>query len=111
MVILISAGCILCLLLVVAVLAFCAPISKTSVKNVATSIVNAATAVTATVLRFPEYLLEQYAKRMATVQPIENDRLLEGRGKNHTLDAIASVATSYNSSVISVLDQIGDIFS
>lgn len=111
MVILISAGCILALLLASAILAFRVPITSDYAKKIAADVVETAVEATVTVLRFPKSALQKYAERMATTQPISNDRLLDGEGKNHTLSAVASVASSSSSSVISVLTQIGDTFS
>lgn len=111
MVVVISAGCILALLLIAAILAFRAPISRTSVNTIPNTIVNTAMAVTVTVLTFPKVALQRYAERMATAQPIFNDRLLDGDGKTHTLNALVSAVSSDDCSVISVLHQVGDTFS
>lgn len=59
---------------------------------------------------FTEPLLNQYRTRMIENQPIDNDRLLHGNGKTHTLEAIACVAQQ-RSDIPSVIDQVGDIFS
>lgn len=111
MVVLISAGCILALLLIAAILAFCVPVSNASVNTTCISVVNSAITATVTVLTFPKDALEKYAERMATAQPIFNDRLLEGEGKTHTLNALVRAVSSDDNSVISVLRQVGDTFS
>lgn len=59
---------------------------------------------------FTILLLNQYRSRMIENQPIDNDRLLPGSGKTHTLEAIVSVARQ-RSNIPSVIDQVGDIFS
>lgn len=111
MVVFISAGCVLVLLLIAAILAFRVPVSSASVNTISKTIVNTAIAATVTVLAFPKAALQKYAERMATAQPIFNDRLLEGEGKTHTLNALASAVSSDDCSVISVLQQVGDTFS
>lgn len=109
MVVFISAGCVLAFLLIAATLAFRAPVSSASATTISNTIVNTAMAVT--VPTFPQIALQNYAERMATAQPISNDRLLEGEGKNHTLNTLVSAVSSGNCSVISVLQQVGDTFS
>lgn len=111
MVVFISAGCVLVLLLIAAILAFRVPVSSASVNTISKTIVNTAIVATVTVLTFPKAALQKYAERMATAQPIFNDRLLEGEGKTHTLNALASAVSSDDCSVISVLQQVGDTFS
>lgn len=59
---------------------------------------------------FTEQLLNQYRTRMIESQPIDNDRLLHGNGKTHTLEAIACIAQQ-RSDIPSVIEQVGDIFS
>ena len=105
MVVIISAGCILALLLITAILAFCVPVSSTSVNTISNKIVNTAIAATVTVLNFPKVALQRYAERMATAQPIFNE------GKTHTLNALVSTVSSDDCSVIPVLQQVGDTFS
>lgn len=111
MVIYIYAGCVFFLLLMTAILAFRVPISNASVNTTSKTIVNSAIATTVTVLTFPKEVLQKYAERMANAQPFFNDRLLKGKGKTHTLDAMAATVSSDDCSVISVLQQVGDIFS
>lgn len=59
---------------------------------------------------FSENLLSRYRKKMIFCQPIKNNRILPGSGKDHTLTVISSVV---NSKVVmpTVLEQVGDIFS
>lgn len=100
--ILISAGIIFVILLLVVVLAFCIPmpVEKTMPPK---SVVSE--------LRFTEQSRQQYVNRMTDAQPVFNDRLLQGEGKNHMFDAIAKVASNRVTVAHSVLDQVGDTFS
>ena len=111
MFIFISAVGILILLLITAKLAFTVPLSNSSVGTIPDTVVSKAITTTVTILTFPKTDVQRYAERMATVQPISNDRLLKGKGKNHTLRALATTVSSGDSSVISVLQQVGDAFS
>ena len=62
---------------------------------------------------FSNQLLASYREKMISSQPIDNDRILPGDGKEHTLSIIAAVtvAGGANHSIPSVIDQVGDIFS
>lgn len=60
---------------------------------------------------FSNQLLASYREKMISSQPIDNDRILPGDGKEHTLSIIAAVAGGVNHSIPSVIDQVGDIFS
>lgn len=59
---------------------------------------------------FTAELLGQYTTKMIENQPFDNDRLLPGTGKNHTLEVIARMSDKQND-IPSVFNQIGDIFS
>lgn len=59
---------------------------------------------------FTAELLDSYRAKMVSRQPIDNDRILPGSGKTHTLMAIGTVVDS-EMSIPSVLDQVGDVFS
>lgn len=61
-------------------------------------------------ISFTTEMLASYRQRMICSQPIDNDRILPGRGKNHTLNCIASV-TEQGSPIPSVIGLIGDTFS
>lgn len=67
--------------------------------------------VTGQIIRhvFTPDLLNHYRDKMISCQPIDNDRILPGSGKAHTLTAIGVVA---NGEILipSVLEQVGDIF-
>lgn len=55
-------------------------------------------------------LLKNYRKRMIGQQPFDNDRILPGRGKTHTLSVIAEVIDN-KCQTLPVITQVGDIFS
>lgn len=57
---------------------------------------------------FPEHLCLRYSIHMRDSQPFDNDRILNGRGKKHTLELMVSVSAN---DVPSILEQIGDVFS
>lgn len=63
-----------------------------------------------TVGMFSDQLLDSYREKMISSQPIDNDRILPGYGKTHTLSAIAAVGDEKHP-VPAVIDQVGDIFS
>lgn len=63
-----------------------------------------------TVGMFSNQLLNNYRGKMISSQPIDNDRILPGYGKTHTLSAIAAVGKASHP-VPAIIDQVGDIFS
>ena len=100
--ILLSASLIGIFLLAVGKLAFSLPIDNTPCNN---------SKATTTMLKFSSDARQRYAERMTTLQPVDNDRLLDGEGKNHALEAIVKVVSVDNIAVASVLQQVGDTFS
>lgn len=64
-----------------------------------------------TKLNLPESAHQAYVKRMTERQPKDNDRLLPGGGKNHALEAMVSATSLEQIDEITVLQQIGDVFS
>lgn len=112
MVIIVSAVCGLAFLLIASILAFCVPINSTPVNSFSNeTISNKIEFPIVSSLSFPSICTENYAERMADAQPFSNNRLLDGNGKNHTLNALAIAVSSDTCSVISVLKQVGDTFS
>ena len=111
MIIYISASCILIFLLVVVYLALRVPVGIGSGDDTSAIHADTSTEMVNTVLSFPQEALQGYVARMKTMQPVFNDRLLDGEGKNHTLSKLASVASTEKTSVVSVLQQVGDTFS
>lgn len=53
--------------------------------------------------------LDHYREKMISHQPIDNDRILPGSGKAHTLRAIDAVANS-GTPIPAVVEQVGDVF-
>lgn len=53
--------------------------------------------------------LDHYREKMISHQPIDNDRILPGSGKDHTLKAIDTVANG-QTPIPSVVEQVGDVF-
>lgn len=103
--ILIITGIVFAFLLIVVVLALVVPVSKDK------TVCESQRSPVACKLVFSETARLSYADRMANMQPADNDRILEGNGKNHSLEAMSSVVTKGSTRVVSVLDQVGDIFS
>lgn len=100
--ILLSAGIILVFLVLIVVVALSVPMPAKDTNSANTVVSN---------LVFSEQSHHNYVDRMTKAQPVFNDRLLEGEGKNHMLDAMAKVALNKDANVQSVLDQVGDTFS
>lgn len=98
---------ILVALLTTAGIAFLVPINRNTVDHVVSQV----SSIAVTVLKFSEQARQKYAERMANAQPVFNDRLLPGEGKNHALDAMVAAVASDSSAVLSVLQQVGDTFS
>lgn len=59
---------------------------------------------------FSQAQLHMYRDRMISTQPIDNDRILPGYGKTHTLSAIAEVARQA-CPIPTAIEQVGDVFS
>lgn len=54
---------------------------------------------------------ESYVSKMIEQQPRDNDRLLPGGGKNHALEAMVATISLDRTDTLTVLQQVGDVFS
>lgn len=83
--------------------------NQNNILNMTTEDISAPMSQVIQTIFFTSKLLEKYRKKMILCQPIENDRILPGTGKTHTLVAIDLVVDA-KVAVPAVLDQVGDIF-